>query len=97
MSKQKKLDSPEKELRYILDCVERRAQTVNSAVGEIIALLPDIDTRIAEMVSPDEAREAIKEAREQGEKKALRRILKEGKFLSPYELIAGIKQSLKGE
>ncbi|KKK58525.1 hypothetical protein LCGC14_3043550, partial [marine sediment metagenome] len=35
---------------------------------QIIALLPYIDTRIAEMVSPDEAREAIKEAREQERK-----------------------------
>ena len=40
---------------------------------------------------------AIKEGKKQGEKKALRRILRESKYLSPYELMSSIKQALGGK
>ena len=72
---EKKLDSPDKgtvrlELARILLDFERDDSAFSGTItiDKIIALLPDIDTRIAEMVSPDEAREAIKEAREQERK-----------------------------
>ncbi len=75
---EKKLDSPREKIESLTEliCSATHAWLIRNisyeefdlyddyVTDQIIALLPYIDTRIAEMVSPDEAREAIKDARE---------------------------------
>ena len=65
----------------------------------------DAAERNALAENPDESAEylisliepRIEEAKRQGGKKALRRILRESKYLSPYELMSSIKQALGGK
>ena len=49
------------------------------------------------LIEAPELSALIEEAKKQGEKKALRRILRESKYLSPFELMSSIKQALKEE
>ncbi len=66
-------------------------QNAKDIVDQIMALFPDTEQIDAMLV------EARRAAKKQGEKKALRRIFRESKYLSPYELIHSIKQELKEE
>ncbi len=91
MTGEKKLDSPDRE--KLLDTLVQACSWVDSC--KLQCTPADHENCYGHLVNVIEP--LIKDAREQERKKVLRQILRESKFLSPYELMARIKQSLKEE